>query len=238
MDQFQPAQADQAVELRERVVEGGLRMERVAGGEHVAGVEAHADPLPPGGLGVDAVEDRGDLRERRAQARPLAGRGLDEDAGREPARAVERRGDAVGRAGEGAIERLLARRARMGDDPADAELLGPLQLRHQAGDRFVAERLVGGGGIDEIGIVGHDAGQARVADGRAEGGGRGGIDRRHAPLVDIAGEDLQALAARLHGPLDGLGESAGDRLVGAHRRSARLTARLSHAVLREKQAAV
>ena len=40
------------------------------------------------------------------------------------------------------------------------------------------------------------------------------IERRHLPLVDVAGEYLQAFAAGLDGAIDGFGEAAGDRLVG------------------------
>ena len=120
MDADKSVQADRAIEGRERLVERGLRGERVARGKHVAGVEADARSLPKAGLGVDHLEHLPDLLESRSQTRPLPGGRFDQDPGGEFGGLPECFGDACRGSGHGPLQSLFARRARMGHDPGDA----------------------------------------------------------------------------------------------------------------------
>jgi len=215
VNHHQPVEADASVEFPERGIERRLRREGIAGREHVAGVEAHAHAACQAWHSVDPLEHRADFRERSPEARTLARGRLDEDAGGERLRSRQGGGDAVGRAGHGDVDGLISRGARMGHHPRDAERLGPLELRDEPRDRLAAECLIGRRGIDQIRIVRDHEPQARVEHRPAEGRRVGRIERCHVPAVDVAGEHLQALAARFHRPLHGLREAAGDRLVGA-----------------------
>ena len=215
MDQFEPPQADRVIEGGEGLVERGLGRERVARREHVAGVEADADPPGQAGPSIDHGEHGPDLLECGPEARTLSGGGLDQDAGLQSGGLCERVGDARCRSRDGLGQRLLAGRARVGHHPGDAEHLGPLELLHEAQDRLLSQVGVGCGGVDQVGVVGHDQPQARGPDRCAEGGRLGQVDRRCLPLVDVSGEDLQAFAAGLHRPLDGPGIAARDGLMRA-----------------------
>ena len=62
--------------------------------------------------------------------------------------------------------------------------------------------------------MGHHELQARCTHRLAEDRSGFRVDRRHRPLVDVAGENLEALAAGLDSPLDSAVEAAGDRVVG------------------------
>jgi hypothetical protein len=75
--------------------------------------------------------------------------------------------------------------------------------------------VVGGGGIDEVGVVRDHAGQSRGGDCGPERLGFGRRDRSRVPAVDVAREDLQALAAGLDGPIDRLGQAPRHRLMRA-----------------------
>jgi hypothetical protein len=215
MDHDEPAEADRAVESVERFVKLPSRMERIAGGEDVAGVEADPDAFRKRFHAIDATEHRGDLIERGPEAGSLARGGFDEHARPHASRSAERFRDAVGGPCHGLVDVGPARGARMGHDPRDPELLGPREFLGQSGDRLFAKIDVRGCRIDEIGIVGHDGREPRLCDRRAEGRGVLWSDRRRVPLVDVSREDLKAFAAGLDRPLDRLRESAGDRLVGA-----------------------
>ena len=213
MDDHQAVEADQAVELRQRGVEGGRRSERIPGGEHVAGVEADPDPPPQSGV-VGAGDDRADLLETGPQATPLASGGLHEHARSEGPGALECRDKPVGGAPDGHVGLLPGGGARMGDHPGDAEQLGTLELVHEGIEGSVAEGVVGRGRVDQVGVVGHHQPQAGRSHRRAKCGGRPGVQRRVVPAVDVPGEHLEAFAAGLDRPLHGLGRAPGDRLVG------------------------
>ena len=122
--------------------------------------------------------------------------------------------DSLGRAGHGDGPGLSAGGPRVSDDPGDRQLLGTLELEDEPGDRLVAERVVGRSRIDEIRVVDNDARQPGRAHRGPEGLGFRGGDRGRVPAVDVAGEDLKAVAAGLDGPVDRLGEAPGNRLVG------------------------
>ena len=156
VNHHQSLQPDVPVEAVQRVVERLGRGERIAGCEHVAGVEADAGPLLQPWQRVDHIEHGADLFEGGAQAGSLTRGGFDQDSGGESRGCAERLGDARGRPGHGDIHGLLARRAGMGHHPWDAEQFGAAEFLGETVDGFAAERRVGRCGIDEIGVVGHD----------------------------------------------------------------------------------
>ena len=217
-----------AVEGPEGLVERRRRGEWVAGRKHVAGVEAHAHPLLEAGLRVDRVEHRSDLLERGTEARALARRRLDENPAVEPGGHRQGLRDSRCRPGDRHLGRLLAGSAGVRHDPRDSEAIGSPHLLGKGGDRLLAEGGVGRGGIDQVGVVGHDEFQPCSTHGLPEGISLDLVERRDGPLVDVASEHLQAVAAGLDGPLDGPRETSGDRVVGPEGREVSGGGRAGH----------
>ena len=105
----------------------------------------------------------------------------------------------------------------MSHHPWNAKLLSASQLRDESVNRFGAEGWIGTGRVDEIGVVCDNQREAGSFHGIPKVSGMVGIDGRDIPAVDIASEDLQALAPGFHGAVNRTRESTRNGLVGSQR---------------------
>ena len=149
MEEPQPLRADQPIEGAERGSVLRLRMQAIARGEDVAGIETDAEPIRI----ADHLEDAGQVLELMAEAAPLSRRRLQQDL---DAKRWTTGVYLIQRRCHFGKTRLLTAvdvRAGMRHEIAEAELLGPLDFDDKRLKRSAIEGLIRRGEIDEIGIV-------------------------------------------------------------------------------------
>ena len=210
MNQLQSTQANRRVEVRNRTIEFLGGRECIARGEDVAGVEAHCHTVHTGADAIDTLEHGGDLLEGVAEARALARRRLDQDPSLAAGRAIESGGDSGGGSLHGFRTRLFAGGSRVRHHPGNTQQLCPFEFRNQPVERFLSQDRIGGRRVDQVGIVHHHQREARCLDCPLEGLHSSWIDRGDIPAVDVAGEDLQAVAAGFDGTINGTALAARD----------------------------
>ena len=209
MQRAHGAAAERARGLAQHCAQLLGRADVVAGGEQVAGVEAHAEPLARAGR----VDQLGELVERAPERAAGSCRVLEVQLA---AFAVgERRGDRLA----GARDRLAdvpgLRRARVQDHGARADRVPDAQRVRQRRQRFGADLLVVGGAVEQVDGVDQDGFDRAVGHRLAERRDVFvAIDRRF-PLPRRLVEDLDRLTAALHTALDCLRQAAGGRDVRA-----------------------
>ena len=171
------------VHLGEDVAGGGFGGDVVAGGEDVAGVDADADAV----VVVDAAAHRGEVVEGAAEAGALAGGGFQADGHlavfflvKDEVHGVDDAGDAAGFAG-------AAVGTGVGDEVGDAELVATAHFFTKGGDAFFPQDGVGGGEVDEVGVVGDDFLEAEAFGVGAEGGDGGFGEGFGGPLLLVFG---------------------------------------------------
>ena len=206
----QAPEADLALESSHGFGIGRARAQIVAGGEHVARVQADAQALRTPHLG----QDGGDLLESVADRRPLAGHGLDGDArpaGRQPHVDLV---DGPGHPAHPEVVALSHVSARVHHEPFHPQPPAALQLLDDRADRPRVQRVVGRAQIDQVGVVRHDRVDARPRPRRPEALHLGVSQGAGGPLIVALVEDLDGRAADGRAPLDGEIQTAGDRHVG------------------------
>ena len=216
VEHLDPVEADDAIELVERRVVALVGADVVAGGQQVAGIEADADAR----RAVEPLEDR------RRGARS-GGRGWC------PARRCARAGSSAPRADA----RASSVRERLGDQPQPVAprcrsctspgcMTSPSRPSASARSSSSPSAAIDcarsagarGGDVDQIAVVRDDRLDAGLGDAPAEQRDLVGRQRPRPPLPRRLGEDLQRLAPRRHGAIDGARQAAGDRQMGAEPR--------------------
>ena len=156
---------------------------------------------------LEAVAQRGPLASGgfECDLDPIGGRSLQDplQGGRDPVDAPGLAGPHVG--------------SRVSDQMAQAQPLAAIHFVEKGGDGPFPELVLGRRQIDQVGVMGH----------HLEDGGFGPalpelVDLRieqdpAPPLVVVLDEDLEDVAADVHGPVEGLGDSTRNRHVGAQK---------------------
>ena len=109
-------------------------------------------------------------------------------------------------------------RARMHDEPVEAERFGAIDLLAEGGERLRPQRRLGGGEVDQVAVVRDDRLNPRLVHPGAKARHLVGWQRPRPPLPHRLGEDLQRLAARRDRTIDGARQAAGNGQVGAEPR--------------------
>ena len=214
VDGGEEVEAEEVVELGQEVVVAGRLVERVAGGEGVAGVEADRHPFGA----RQAAADGRQLLEPVAEAGALAGGVLQQHASAAGGDVGEHPVELGGEARHPALLAGAGVGAGVEHQAVDPQRLTAVQLVGQRGARAGRHRAVGRRQVDQVAGVGEDR-----ADGARRAGGAKRrdllvVERFRPPLVGVLDEDLDRPAAEILTPRDGLGHPAGDRDVGAERR--------------------
>jgi hypothetical protein len=97
----------------------------------------------------------------------------------------------------------------------DPEPLAAFELLGESRRRFLPERGVRSGGVDQVRGVRDDREESRVRARGAELRGLGVREFLPDPAVGVLDENLEDAAAGSEGPFDGMGRAPGDRVVSA-----------------------
>jgi hypothetical protein len=98
----------------------------------------------------------------------------------------------------------------MHDKGIEAEHVCAIELFPQRAQRLQSERRISRGDVDEIAVVCDDRADAGLGHTPSKQDDFVGWERPRAPLTRGLGENLERLAFRRDGAIDGAGQTAGD----------------------------
>ncbi len=157
-----------------------------------------------------------EVLEAVAEVVALAGRVLEQDHRLAAAARLKKLRDAGGDARQAFG---LVGRARMHDEPEQAEAFRPIELLAERGERLLAQHRVRRREVRQIAGVRDDGLQARTGDGVAKLRDFAVVQHARLPLADRFREDLQRLAAGGFGAFDRFGNAAGNRQVSSEKKA-------------------
>jgi hypothetical protein len=197
----QARRAHQPVEGRHRRFVLLCSAQRIAGREHVASIEAHAQPLRL----ADAVEYCLQVLKTTPDRRPLTGRRLQKALRHQSAGLAMDAVKGLNDPPNPLLRRAFDERPGVDHDVGNPQGLGPLEFHNVTVYRPLPEGWGRAGQIDEVRGVGQGMGQAGVAQGGTKRLGFLREDLLGPPLSIVVGEELDTAAAtRLgaeHGPV-------------------------------------
>ena len=146
MHRRESVDANHAVEFAECGEEVASFGERIAGGEGMARVEAHAQSIGR----VDSPNHLRQLFETPSQARTLAGRVFQQDAGANPRQGPVDLIQSANNVFHRLLVRAAGRRAWMQHHAADSQFLGAAQLQLQRPHRAFPNRRLRAAQVDQV----------------------------------------------------------------------------------------
>lgn len=210
-------EADALFDLGKEIFVAAAVVDRIAGGEGVAGVEADADAARRGEPATDARQ----MLEPMAEAGALAGGVLEQHTDADPRQRGE---DGRERGGRAIHAGLLAGSqvgAGMDDEGADAQPGAAGELVSERQPRAREQLRIGGAEVDQVAGVGDQRPDAARGVRGAEGGDLAPGELPALPLVGVLDEDLDRRAAEGGGPFDRGGHAARHGDVGTEGRQGR-----------------
>ena len=192
---------------------GGRIAQVVAGGEQVAGVDAHPQVVRK----AAAAEQPAQLGQPAAQGRAHAGGGLEQhlQVRVRGLRLFDGRIQVAGHRLQPGLDARAQVAARVEDHPGDAQLAAAAEFVRQGVDGFACRSRVRGCQVDEVRAVRGHRHPSRGLPFLPEQADILRTRRADPPLALVGGEDLQRLTAHREDAVKGAVQAAGDGLVGA-----------------------